>query len=136
MPRAFSRKDRVGDQIRKDLASLISRELKDPRIALLTINEVKVSKDLGVAEVYFTCMALGDVDDEQKRVTEVEAVLAKASPMLRTLLGQQLSLRFTPMLRFHYDNTLSQGNKMDQLIRVARQKDSDFGQTDDGADKD
>lgn len=123
MAKSFSRLDRVGDQIRKDLSAIINKELKDPRVALLTINDVKVSKDLGVAEVYFTCMALGDEQDEKKRVSEVEAVLAKAAPMLRTLLGKQLSIRVTPMLRFHYDTSLSYGMKMDSLLRDVRQDD-------------
>ncbi len=138
MARSFSRLDRVGDQIRKDLSSIISRELKDPRVSLLTINDVRVSKDLGVAEVYFTCMALGDEQDENKRVAEVESVLAKAAPMLRSLLGKQLSLRVTPMLRFHYDRTLTTGAKMDQLIREARSKDSDqqLQQDSDGSGQD
>jgi len=56
MPREFSRGRRIADQIRKDLAVLIQREVKDPRVGMVTINDAKVSRDLAFADIYFTVM--------------------------------------------------------------------------------
>lgn len=109
MPREFSRGRRIADQIRKDLAVLIQREVKDPRVGMVTINDAKVSRDLAFADIYFTVMPQGDS-------TAAEEVLNSAGGFLRSQLAKNLSTRTTPRLRFHYDHTLETGDRMARAI--------------------
>ena len=125
MAREFSRTHRIADQIQKDLARIIQQEMKDPRIGLVTINGVKVAKDLSFADVYYTSMVI-DTDDEKEAAATSEMLLNNAQSFLRTLLAQSILLRVIPQLRFHYDFTLSYGLKMDKLIRDARSTDKDI----------
>ena len=116
MARDFSRTKRIADQVRKDLSIIIQREVKDPRVSLVTINEVRISKDLGYADIYFTCMNLNDEADAQK---ESEKVLNGAASFLRTQLASAVNLRVVPALRFHYDQILGNATRMNSLIRTA-----------------
>jgi len=72
MARDFKRTDRVSDQIQRDLATLIQREIKDPRLGMVTISHVKVSKDLGYADVYFT------FDETVERGRHLHGLIEKA----------------------------------------------------------
>ena len=112
MPREFSRGNRIGDLIQRELAILVQREVKDPRIGMVTVNEVKVSRDLSFADVYFTMLP-----DEQRE--EGTAALNNAAGFLRSCLSRVLTTRTTPRLRFHYDDTIAQGAHMSQVIAKA-----------------
>lgn len=116
MPREFSRGIRIGDLIQRELATLIQTEIKDPRVGLVTINEVKVSRDLAWADVYFTMLPDGS---EQEGVE----VLNSASGFLRSKLAKVLSTRTTPRPRFHYDNSIENGAHMSKVIGEAIKKD-------------
>lgn len=116
MAKEYSRTRRIADQMQKDLSIIIQQEIKDPRVGIVTVSEVKVSKDLGYADVYFTCMSLND--DAEARVTS-EKVLNGASGFLRTLLASAIKLRVMPLLRFHYDPLLGSATHMDRLIKAA-----------------
>lgn len=112
---------RMGDQVQRELSTIIRMNLKDPRIGgLITISNVKVSSDLGYAEVYFTVMGreLGDEQTEAANRDTVE-VLNGAAGFLRAELGRQIKTRFTPRLRFHFDTVTAHGNYMTQLITQA-----------------
>lgn len=113
------RQQRVADQIQKELASFIQLELKDPRLKLVTVSGVEVSRDFSYADVYVTFMGV-NADDEAK---ELLLVLNRASGYLRKLLGQAIKLRLTPSLRFHYDKTLVRGMHLNSLISKAIEKD-------------
>ncbi|MFC3853940.1 30S ribosome-binding factor RbfA [Salinispirillum marinum] len=135
MPRDFSRTDRIADQIQKDLAALIQRELKDPRLGMVTINAVKVSKDLSYSEVYFT--ALSSLDgDETEQQKAAEEVLTNAAGFLRMELSRGIRLRVMPQLRFHYDHSVERGQTLSRLIDSARQRDRSLGEQaeDDGTE--
>lgn len=125
MPREFSRGRRVADHIQKELAVLIQQEIQDPRVGLVTINEVKVSRDLAFADVYFTSFASDTFsrndgsDQDQGDASNCTEVLEHAAGFLRSRLSKSLSTRTTPKLRFHYDHTIAQGAKMTQVIREA-----------------
>ncbi len=116
MAKEYSRTRRIADQMQKDLSVIIQQEVKDPRVGIVTVTEVKVSKDLGYADVYFTCMSLND--DKDTRTTS-EKVLNGASGFLRTLLASAIKLRVMPLLRFHYDPLLGSATRMDKLIKEA-----------------
>jgi len=121
----FSRTDRVSDFLQKELAQLIQFELKDPRLGMVTIQDVRVSRDLGYADVFFTVLAFGAQDEESKAEANKDAlkVLNNAAGFLRTKVGQALRARTTPELRFYIDNTLENGMKVSSLIEQAVRED-------------
>ena len=120
MPAEFSRTQRLGEQIQRDLATLIQRELKDPRLGMVTVNFVKLSKDLSYADVNVTVLV---ADDAPERIAASLAILNQASTFLRTELGRGLKVRKVPNLRFHYDYSLKRGADINALIHQARAKD-------------
>lgn len=121
MPKEFKRTDRVADQMQRDLATLIQREIKDPRLGMVTISYIKVSKDLGYADVYVTVLAIGDQQHESI-IQESLSVLNNASGFLRKELGRLIKLRVMPSLRFHYDESIDRGRHLHSLIEKAYQQ--------------
>ncbi|MCH4247691.1 ribosome-binding factor A [Acinetobacter populi] len=118
---ASQRLKRMADSVQRELSELIRLELKDPRLGgLVTISGVKVSPDLGYAEVYVTVMGR-ELDDDQTEQAHKETldVLNKASGFLRQELSRRIKTRITPRLRFHYDKTNAYGNYMFGLIAEA-----------------
>ncbi len=106
---------RLADQIQRELADLIRRELKDPRLGMITISAVKVSKDMGYADVYVTVLGKDLTADYAPSLE----VLNHASGFLRAALGKSLQIRMIPRLRFHYDEVVMRGNHMAALIHQA-----------------
>lgn len=119
MPREFSRIDRIGDQMQRELAQLIQREVKDPRVGMVTVNAVKVSRDLGYADIYVSLLSTEELTGESPEVKESISVLNKASGFLRGQVGRAMKLRVVPQLRFHFDTLQGYSRKMDSLIREA-----------------
>lgn len=114
---------RMADSVQRELSELIRQELKDPRLGgLVTISGVKVSPDLGYADVYVTVMGR-ELSDDQNEVPHRETldILNKASGFLRQELSRRIKTRITPRLRFHYDKTNAYGNYMFGLIEKAVQ---------------
>ncbi|MFX5532614.1 ribosome-binding factor A [Acinetobacter baumannii] len=114
---------RMADSLQRELSELIRQELKDPRLGgLVTISGVKVSPDLGYADVYVTVMGR-ELSDDQNEVAHRETldILNKASGFLRQELSRRIKTRITPRLRFHYDKTNAYGNYMFGLIEKAVQ---------------
>jgi len=114
---------RMADSVQRELSELIRQELKDPRLGgLVTISGVKVSPDLGYADVYVTVMGR-ELSDDQNEVAHRETldILTKASGFLRQEVRRRIKTRITPRLRFHYDKTNAYGNYMFGLIEKAVQ---------------
>lgn len=109
------RTQRLGDQIQRDISGLIRQRLRDPRLGMVTISAVKVSPDMGYADIYVTI--LGKTLDESP--DEGIAILNAASGILRGELGRGLRTRIVPHLRFHHDVVTSRGNRMADLIAQA-----------------
>lgn len=105
-----SRPDRVADQIRGELASLLTREVHDPGIGFVTLTRVRVTPDLQQAHVYYTSLG----DEKSRRNTE--RALGRASGFLRRQLGARLRLKRTPELSFHYDESIAGQDRIEQLI--------------------
>lgn len=117
------RLQRLADQIQRDLAVLIRDEINDPRLTgFVTISSVKISPDLGYADIYVTIMEKS-MDDAMAKDYHIESleVLNKASGFLRTELSHLLKTRTTPRLRFHYDEVTANANHMMNLISKAVQ---------------
>ena len=131
-----SRAQRVGDQIQKELASLIQLEVSDPRIGMVSITGVEVSRDLSHAKVFVTVMNTLSEDASVNQLTlsspgeldriEVEEnirALSKASGFLRTMLSKRLRSRSIPKLQFFYDNSIERGQQLSGLIDNALKAD-------------
>jgi ribosome-binding factor A len=117
------RLQRLADQIQRDLAVLIRDEINDPRLTgFVTISSIKISPDLGYADIYVTIMEKS-MDDAMAKDYHTESleVLNKASGFLRTELSHLLKTRTTPRLRFHYDEVTANANYMINLISKAVQ---------------
>jgi ribosome-binding factor A len=121
----FARTDRVSDFLQKELAHLIQFEIKDPRLGMVTVQDVRVSRDLGYADVFITVMPFGAQTDEAKTEANDVAlkVLNKAAGFLRTQVGKALRARTTPELRFFIDDTLENGMRISSLIEKAVRED-------------
>lgn len=105
-----SRPERVGDQIRSELAALLAREVHDPGIGFVTLTRVQVSPDLQLARVMYT--SLGD----QKAQAATARALERASPFLRRQLGARLRLRRSPELRFIYDDSVAGQDRIERIL--------------------
>ncbi|MGM0766410.1 MAG: 30S ribosome-binding factor RbfA [Pseudomonadota bacterium] len=134
MPREFSRVDRIGDQMQRELAQLIQREVKDPRVGMVTVNAVKVSRDLGYADIYVSLLSTEELTEESPEVKESLAALNKASGFLRGQVGRAMKLRVMPQLRFHFDTLQGYSRRMDNLIREAVGDKPSVSRDDSGAD--
>ncbi len=117
--RPYGRELRVADHIRERLAEIVRAQMRDPRVGMLSVNDVRVTKDLSAAEVFVSSLS---ADTEEKRV-ELVAVLNKAAGFLRTALARESTMRFTPALRFTYDEVWVRGREMDSLIERAVEAD-------------
>ena len=109
------RPQRVADQIQRELSLLLSRELRDPRLGLVTLTGVDVAPDLSHAVVYFTCL-------EAAQVEPAAAALQHAAGYLRSHLAKRIKLYTTPELRFRHDESVARGAHLSQLIDSVRPK--------------
>jgi ribosome-binding factor A len=127
MPRDFPRTRRLGDQIQRELADLIRDEIDDPRVGMVTVSGVEVTRDLAHAKVF---VAVLGADDEQIRAT-LEG-LSRAAGYLRKLLGQRLHVRTVPQLHFHYDESFDRGARLSRLIddAMSRERNGESGESD------
>ena len=113
MPSDYPRSHRVGDFIQRELAGIIAREVKDPRLSpMLTISGVEVSRDLSVAKVYYS---LFDAEEQK----DTQTALVSASGFLRNQLARQMNTRSVPQLRFFFDDSAERGAHMSALIADA-----------------
>lgn len=120
MAKEYSRTQRIGDQMQRELAQLIRREVKDPRLGLVTITAVDVSRDLSHAQVYVTVMG----QDGNDEVAQSIKVLNTAAGFLRMQIGREMKLRTVPQLHFRYDESVSRGAHLSALIERAVAEDS------------
>ena len=112
MAKEFSRTQRVSQEMQKEIAIILQREVKDPRIGMVTVSGVEVSRDLAYAKVFVTF--LNDSDPNAVRVGL--KALHEASGFIRMLIGKSMRLRVVPELTFAYDNSLVEGMRMSNLV--------------------
>ena len=106
-----NRSFQVADQIQRDLAELIARELKDPRVGMVTIQGVEVTPDYAHAKVFFSLL-VGDPE-------QTELALNQAAGFLRNGLFKRLHIHTVPSLHFHFDRTTERAADMNALIAKA-----------------
>ena len=127
MAKEFSRAQRIGDQIQRELAQLIRMEVKDPRLGgLVTVTAVDVSRDSSHAKVFVTVMG-GEVEENPEALAQSMKVLNDASGFLRMQLGRVMKLRSVPNLRFYYDESVVRGAQLSALIERAVSEDRQHG---------
>ncbi len=111
--KSFSRKDRVSEQIRRELAELIRSELKDPRVGMISITDVQVTPDYAHAKIFFSSLA------GSEHVEGILVGLQNASGFLRRELGKRIRIHTTPQLHFVFDQSLERGADLSKLIQQA-----------------
>ena len=132
------RVQRVADQIQRELASLIQMEVNDPRVGMVSVTGVEVSRDIAHAKVFVTVLntltddsqinesTLSEPGDLDKlEIKENIEALNKAAGFLRSLLAKRLSTRSVPKLRFYYDGSIARGQQLSSLIDSALAADQD-----------
>lgn len=139
MSEMSARAQRVADQIQREIAVLIQTEVNDPRIGMVSVTAVEVSRDLSYAKIYVTVLnslsdsgavnsstlsAPGKLD--KLEIDENLEALNKATGYLRSLLAKRLTLRSVPKLRFHYDVSVERGRHLSELIDNALAADRDL----------
>lgn len=105
------RPERLAEQIHQEATRILRDQVKDPRVDGIVINEVKVSRDLGYATLFYTLTGASAEKDE------VKAGLQSITSFLRRELGRILQIRQIPVLRFSYDTSVDYGRKIDDLLR-------------------
>jgi|KBSSwiStaDraftv2_1062776.scaffolds.fasta_scaffold63253_4 ribosome-binding factor A len=130
MAREFKRTSRVGDFLKQELAGLIQRELRDPRLGMVSVTGVEVSRDLSHATVFVTVLG----KDSAAEAAESMAALNHAAGFLRTQIAKISNARTTPKLRFVFDVSIGRGARMSKLIDDAVQADREHHPSDDAAD--
>jgi ribosome-binding factor A len=120
MPKEFSRTQRVSQQLQKEIAMIIQREVRDSRLGMVTISDVEVSRDLAYAKVFVTFLCIGEQTPENSL-----AALREHEVAIRMALGKRIRLRLTPEVRFYYDATLVEGMRMSNLVSDTVAKDNE-----------
>lgn len=119
MAKEFGRPQRLADYLRKELAQIIQKEMRDPRVVMLGVTDVEVSKDLLHAKIYVTMLG----KDTHESMIEPLKVLNNAAGFLRSKVAQSATMRMTPSLRFYFDESIVRGSHLSQLIDEAVQAD-------------
>ena len=110
MPREFSRHQRLSAELQRTLSQLLRSDVKDPRVAGVSLTAVDLSRDLGVARVYFSLL-----DPDQSPDSALQG-LERAGGFLRSRLGKALKVRTVPELRFVHDDSAAESARISRLI--------------------
>ena len=131
MAKEYARTQRVADYLQRELAALIQHEVRDPRVGMVSITGVDVSRDMGHARVYYTSMNANTAEE----ASDSTEALNKAAGFLRSQLSRDSSMRMVPQLRFYFDSSVGRGRDLEDLIRKAADSDRELGLRDDSAEE-
>ena len=112
--REFTRTDRVGPELQRGLVEILREEVRDPRLKGITVQEVRVTRDLSHAKVYFTCFPSDEQAAEQARLLN-----GRLAGFMRHALSQRVLLRTIPQLHFVFDESIGKGERLAALISQA-----------------
>jgi ribosome-binding factor A len=118
---ASRRIERLNEQLKREITTIVREEVRDPRVGMVTVTAVDVSADLSVARVYINVLG----EDEARRAS-LEGLRA-AAPFIRTELGKQLHVRRAPELRFEIDRSLDYAMRIERLLREALPEEGEKG---------
>ncbi len=111
MARDFSRAERVAQQIQKEVAQILQRDLKDPRIGMVTVSAVEVSRDLAYAKIFISAL----LQEDEKAELAVKQ-LNESAPFVRSLLAKSMRMRVVPSIKFYLDTSVNEGLRMSKLV--------------------
>jgi len=111
---SFKRAERVSDQMKQEVADILMRKIKDPRIGFVTVTDVEVSDDLRNAKVFVSVYGAGK--------EETLKGLASASAFIRSELGRRMRMKFVPELLFRFDKTVEEGAHIMELLHEIEQE--------------
>lgn len=132
MAKEFGRSQRVAQEIQKEIATILLRDIKDPRLGvMITVSGVEVSRDLAYAKVFVTFLE----DKEAAQISTALKVLHDASGYIRSLLAKAMRLRIVPELTFFYDKSLVEGMRMSSLVSQVIKHDEALRTSADQADE-
>ena len=120
MPREFSRNQRLGNQVLRTLNELLRFETKDPRLKMVSLTAVDLSRDLSVARIHFSLL------DPNGDPEPVKDGLERASGFLRGRLGREIKIRHVPELRFFHDDSAAEAQRISNLIDGALESDKNL----------
>lgn len=112
----FTRSDRVSGLIQKVLSEILQKDIKDPRLKMVTITGVNVSRDLKLARIYFTIP-----DGKQQKDAVIEGFNSARGYIKRTL-AHELDLKYMPEIKFFYDASIEYGAHIDRLIKLTQER--------------
>jgi ribosome-binding factor A len=115
----YKRAERVSDQMKQEIADILMRKIKDPRIGFVTVTDVEVADDLRNAKVFVS------VYGSEKAATLKG--LESASPYIRSELGRRMRMKFIPELLFRYDDSVERGAHINELLHEIQEKDEENG---------
>jgi ribosome-binding factor A len=113
----FARSDRVGGQIQKILSEILLKKVKDPRLEHASITDVKLSRDLRIARVYFV------ISGNKKNIEEALEGFKSALGYVKRSLARHLGLRYMPDLKFFYDESFDYGSHIDNVLKALKADD-------------
>jgi ribosome-binding factor A len=112
------RVERVAEQIREEVSQILSTEVSDPGIGLVTVTRVKVTPDLSLARIYWTSM--GDA----KQIKDTTKALARAASYVRHLLSTRMTLRRSPEVQFLFDRSVAAQDRVEQILHELKQEEA------------
>jgi ribosome-binding factor A len=115
MAKEFSRGQRVADFLKRELAALIQFEIRDPRVGMVSVTDVEVSRDMSHAKVFVTVLGKETEEDTAEPI----AVLNQAAGFLRSQVAKISNARTTPKLHFYFDSSVGRGQYLSNLIDKA-----------------
>ena len=108
------RSRRISEMIHHEIAAILGREMRDPRIKNVTVTAVKLADDLGYGKIYYS------VQGTEAEKKEIKEALQHALGFFRTKLGERLDLKYVPQLKFYYDETIAHADRMEELFRAIK----------------
>ncbi len=106
----YKRSQRVSDLLRQEIADIIMRKVKDPRIGFVTVTGVDLSDDLKIARVYVSCLK------EEEREATLD-ILNSAKSFIRSEVGKRVRMKVLPSIEFRFDESLGYGDRIDKLLK-------------------
>jgi len=118
----FKRVDRVAYLLKKEIAEMLTKEVKDPRIGMVTITGANVSRDLRHAHIYYSVVG------NEKEIRDSAIGLKQATKFIQRQLGRRIRLRYTPIIEFQFDHSLEYGSHIEKILQsisISRNEDSE-----------
>lgn len=112
----YKRTQRLNILLREEIAYLIMRKIKDPRLGFITVTDVELSKDLKTAKVFISIMNKSDYDVSME-------ILNSSKGLIRNEISKRIKMKYIPSIEFLIDQSIERGGRIDEILRQLREKD-------------